>query len=203
MALGDLFTLDLSANLLGQTVHNIFRFASISGNPTALQLAQTFALNVVSSLASIASNDLTYTDIQVINEDTPSDFANYPISVPGGRGSNTINPFSAWGFTYVPNTPHSKAGGKRFAGVASSDVADGHPSALILAELSDVAVTLGSPIITVGGNFRPRILSERCVKDPVTHRCTSAPHLFYRVAVNNVVFDWQTSQNSRKFGSGI
>lgn len=203
MALGDLFTLDLSANLLGQTVHNIFRYASVSGNPTAAQLAAAFQLNIVTSLATIASSDLTYTDIEVINEDTPSDFANLSFSVDGSRSGNVINPFSAWGFTLVPNTPHSKAGGKRFAGVASTDVLDGHPTATLLSLLSDVALELAAPITTVGGNFRPRILSERCVKDPITHKCTSAPHVFYRIIVNNCVFDWQTSQNSRKFGVGV
>jgi len=193
------YLLKLSENILGQTCINIWHYISVTGSPVASDLGVQFVLSVLPSIAAIASSDTTYTDLEVKNIATGSDYYVSAFSVGGTRGGTTSNPFDAWGFMLNPGNINQKAGGKRFAGVAVTDLNDGNPVGSILAQLAACALDIGRPLVTPNGNFRPALKSVRCNKSGTPLRCNGTFQAPTYPQINSGTFDVSTTQSSRKW----
>lgn len=193
------YLLKLSGNILGQTCLNIWHYMSVTGSPVAGDLGVAFTTLVLPSIGAIMSNDTTLTDLEVVNIALGSDFYVSAFSASGVRGSQTSSPFNAWGFILNPGNINVKAGGKRFAGVAATDIFDGDPVGGVMAQLNTCALNIGRALVTPNGNFRPVLESIRCNKDPVTGKCNGTFQAPTYPQINSGTFDVQTTQSSRKW----
>lgn len=202
MPVGDHYRLTLSGNMLGQTIKNVFWYINQNTDSYASFLGTYFRDNTLLTIIAALSNTVTYTDIEVVNMDNTADFWSDAFSFSGLRSGETYDTFGAWGFLSFPTTSNYKAGGKRFPGVGETDAVNGIPTAAQLARLDNIAVVLGAVINLSGARFRPQFFSRKCVKDPVTHKCTNVfVESFGTIAT--YAWKWVTTQNTRKRGVGI
>lgn len=203
MAINDIYRLKLSGNFLGQTVNNIFHFENVVANLTAVDLNSGFMLNVLPYIRAVCSTNMTYTDIEIVNLSNGSDFYTNTFGENGTRvGGDDAPPFVAWAFSLNPNRIDRRAGAKRFAGIREGDIVSGVNTGAILGPLDDLAIALGNPIFVLAGRFTPVLKSIRCVKDPVTNKCTSAFIISYP-RISSANYDSVSTQSSRKFGYGV
>lgn len=193
------YLLKLSGNLLGQSVINIWHYTSVSGSPVASDLGGIFEVTVIPALMAIGSSDLTYTDLEVKNIASGTDYYVNSFSLKGTRNGVSSSPFNAWGFKLNPGNITVKAGGKRIGGVARDDMYDGDPVASMLSPLATAALWIGKALVTTAGNFRPVLESIRCNKDPVTHKCNGTYQAPTYPQINSGTFDVGTTQSSRKW----
>jgi len=186
----------------GQTIVNIFYYRNTAADGFAADLGATFRDSILPTIVLALSNAVTYTDIEVLNLDNVADYWSDAFSFSGTRPGEYFNSFAAYGFLSFPNTSNYKAGGKRFPGVPENDTTNGSPSSTQLTRLDNIATALGL-VLNIGGRvFRPQFFSKKCVKDPVTHKCTNVFTESYGT-IGTYAWKWITTQNSRKLGVGI
>lgn len=202
MAVGDYYRLTLSGNQYGQVIQNIFYYRNTNVDGTASDIGNYFKNGPLLTIIAALSNTVTYTNIAVINMTDAGDYWENAFSFQGLRIGEAYESFGAFGFLSFPDKMNFKAGGKRFAGVAEADVLNGIPLAGQLLRLDNIATALGAIIDVSGAKFRPSFFSRKCVKDPVTHKCTDVfTEAFGQIA--SYAWKWVTTQNSRKRNVGI
>ena len=202
MPVNDRYRLKLSGNMSGQTIVNIFYYRNTTNDGFAADIGGTFQNSFLPVIVQALSNAVTYTDIEVLNLDNSADYWSNAFSFSGTRIGEYFNSFVAYGFLSFPTTSNYKAGGKRFPGVSEADTTNGIPSGAQLIRLDNIATILGQ-VVNVGGKvFRPQFFSRKCVKDPVTHKCTDVFTESFGT-IGTYAWKWITTQNSRKLGVGI
>lgn len=203
MAIGDHFRLKLSGNYLGQTINNIFWFENSVANLSAEDVWDMFLAQILPRILLVVTTAMTYTDVEVVNVEDPGDFYTDGFSFDGSRSAaDNAPPFTAWSFQLNPNRVDRKAGAKRFAGLNEGDIVNGVNVGGLQSLLDDIALALGNAHNWAGGRLIPCVFSHRCVKDAITHRCTSTfVDSFSRIT--SAVYDGVSTQNSRKFGVGV
>lgn len=201
MALYDWFSVKLSGNLLGQTILNFFVYQDFSGSTTASDVGIPFRDTVIPFITPVVSDRVTFTDLEVRNLMSPVDYWVDTFSQPGERGINVDGTMNAWGFTKNLERPDRHSGGIRIAGVPNDAVADGYPTGFYAPRLNSLANVFSNYMVHGSGIARLGVISVRCVKGS-DNRCTGSFYAPEFVAVNNVTYDWYTTQNTRKFGRG-
>jgi len=198
MAIGDEYSVITRANLNGQTVINVYKYRNTGTDGTATQLATYFRDSMLENIKTICSNQLTFTEVSVINDDNETEFASLFFSKPGLRTGQCAPPFVAWGFQMYTNNIHRKPAAKRFGGVSEDDMNNGYPDDGFQDALDNVALMLSAIGVVSGAQFRPILLSRLCVKD-LGGKCAQPPSYTYeRNNITSAAFDYITSQNSRK-----
>lgn len=201
MALYDWFELKMSGNLLGQTILNFFNYRAQNGLATALTTGTAFRDTVIPFITPVVVDIYTITEIEVRNINTPTDYWIDTFSAPGQRAVSCDSTFPAWGFTKNLERPDRHSGGIRIAGVPNDAMVNGYPTGFYAPRLDSLANVFGNYMVNAGGISELGVISTRCVKDADNH-CTDTFYPPEFVAVNNVTFDWYTSQNTRKPGRG-
>lgn len=192
MALGDdVYQVLLRGTLLGVEWENVFYFKKTNALGVAIDLTSVFTNDLLPLIRQVASPDTTFAEVitRSINDET--DFFTSLPNLLGTAGGNTTSAFMAWGFRLLPNLLNIRAGGKRFCGVAGTDIDDGEDSGAIHPRLLVLAAKLGSSLVGGLSNYQPHIYSRVA---------TAIPDVYFERYVRIVAAEFRglTSQNTRK-----
>ena len=202
MAVGDPYSLKMSGNLLNQTLITQCHYMNATGIGGAEELGTTFISTVIPFITPVVVDEVTFTDIEVINLNDASDFYVETFSIKGERTGECMGPFDAWGFKKNVARPDRKPGGYRFGGVEVGAVVNGTANGFYAPRLASLANVLSNNMISGGAAFVLVVQSTRCIKG-TDGKCTGSFYPTDYVVVNNVTYDGFTTQNTRKFGVGV
>lgn len=194
MASGDIYILKDFQRHGGQETSNVWGYRQNGGDGGAAELVAAYIATVIPEIRTVQNVDVTHVQVEAQNVADDTDFATTPISpaIEGADSGNYFATFAAWGFKKPRDRTSIKNGSFRIAGVTSSLIVDGTPTAGSLAELSALAESLGTPLEDGGGN-------EWIFGYFAVPRGQTQP-VFVDVPVP--VFMRLTTQNSRKVGVG-
>lgn len=207
----------LRGTLNGQEIRNVFFYnanAPVGGSALddlGIEFEDLFfGLPDIGLRQECFSNQMTYTGLRVTDLFNPVLLYDTVFSSPyeGGTSAQPLPPFNCVGFKSTQVRADVRSGQKRFAGVIEDAVENGFINVAFDADLDDLAVKLGTPIITGDATWTP-IIVKRILETP------TPPALpFYRLPETNAegeaatALEWSTtrlitSQNTRKIGRGI
>jgi hypothetical protein len=191
MSFGDVFKLTLKGTLLGQQTNNVFHYRQTVGILGGSTMVDRFLAEVFPDIKSVLASQATFTAVEWINYNDPSDFGLTPITTGqnGARSGEVLPAFIAWGFNYNRSSRVTRNGSKRFAGVMEGDVINGLAVPAFLNVLEDVAGQLGQDL-QAGLTEMWRPVIARISTDGATVIQTND--------VQNVTYRRITTQNSRK-----
>ena len=194
MAQGDLYVVRDIQTHGGQQISDVYTYQQVNGEGGAEELAAAFIATVIAEIRTVQNVNVAHTLVEVVNLGDETDFALSPIvpSIVGADSGNYFATFAAWGFLKPRDRTSIRNGAFRIAGVTSTLIVDGAPTAGALAELNALAESLGTPLGDGGGN-------EWVFGYQATPRGQTQP-VFVEVALPQ--FKRLTTQNSRKVGVG-
>lgn len=194
MASGDIYILKDFQTHGGQQTSNIFGYRQNGGEGGAEELVAAYIATVIAEIRTVQNVNVAHVQVEAQNVADETDFATVPITpaIVGADSGNYFATFAAWGFKKPRDRTTIKNGSFRIAGVTSSLIVDGSPTAGALAELAALAESLGTPLEDGGGN--EWVFGYFAVPSGQTQP------VFVDVPVP--VFTRLTTQNSRKVGVG-
>jgi len=174
---------------------NVFHYCGVGLIDCAVNdLLTAFETEVAANLTSIASVDMSYTNITAEEIFGGVQFGSLPIANNGVVAGDCLPPFNSWDFTYLRGGARERNGYKRMAGVPESyqaqGIASGGAGAALTAAASHLAADLNAGLIL----FTPCVLRKH-----INHVVQTTPK-FYNVS--SVIYSKIGSQNSRKYGHG-
>jgi len=187
---GPVYELVLKGELLGQEVANVFHYGLSAGSGNADLVCSDFAGDMLPSIVAIASQDLTYTEVNARGVQIATDFDDNLISEAGLALFPTEPRFVAW--SYRANRPDglSRHGFKRFAGVADGWWEDGEIDPTYNSLLQAVATAWAGGLASAGATWVPLVQRRPNPPSP-----GSAPTYW---TFNTATFRGITTQNTRK-----
>lgn len=194
MADGDIYQLKDFQRHGGQEVSDVYTYRQIGGGGGAEELVAAYVAQALPEIITVQNNNLTHVQIEAQNIADVLDFFTLPLTPPvaGADTGNYFATFAAWGFKKPRNRTDIRNGSFRIAGVTSSLVADGSPTAGALAELNALAESLGTDLLGDGD-------------DKWQFGYMALPSgLMARIFIPTptLAFTRLTTQNSRKVGVG-
>ncbi len=186
-----LYKLVLEQTYLGSTIFNVFGYLnSLSLDDEQDLCAQAFDEDIMATLATLLSANLTFDSIRCINiTGALVDEVISPSQANGDVIGADLAPFVGVPFRYNRATKDTRNGSKRFSGMVEGNTAGETWLAAYVTSCNAFALLLAADITTVGGIFEPIILGAE----------TGTPGLFNYNTLSSVQFlDRVTSQVSRK-----
>lgn len=204
MATGDRYQLVLQQRYgptSGPLVDNVFAYEQTNGSGTAIELVNTFILNVLPKIADIQHFIMETRFVSAINLDDLSDFYQLADGTVGTiSAGDVLPPYASWTFRYVRATRAVKDGRKAVCGVPENFQSAGLPVGAITTALTACALSFGAPLpdAGTGSTWEPRIWRRPGTYNGVV---VPAPGQFF--PITGVVYSAVSTQSTRKFGRGI
>jgi len=191
--LSNAYKLTLNGLIDGNATSNVFHYLRSSTLGTAAALTSSFVTNVLPSIQDIVSDAVLFTTIDCVLLTDPDDSAEQNVNLPGNRGSDFFAPNAAWGFKLFPSVASVQTGSKRFPGVSEVDVALGAATGLQALRMAITASKLQLVLSQLLVLYTPAIYSKvEPLGIPIERVAT----------ISSAVYNWLTTQNTRKYGRG-
>jgi hypothetical protein len=194
MASGDYLQLVDWQSIQGVDCFNVYHYYQSAGSVGAQYLNAAFLTEVLPSVISVQSSDVTHHSLLATNYD---DFADYYFSAltsdnVGLEGTSSLPAFVGWTYRYIRAERGHHHGRKCIPGIATGDQVDGEAVSGLATALGNLGTVLGDDISFSGSTFSPRIMRAPNTIKPSYDNARN----FY--PVNGVVYVRISSQNSRK-----
>lgn len=200
-AIGDHYiaTLRGRSTINSQAIQNTFCYELESGVGGAAALGDILNTVIMPPLLDVLSNLVFFDDWYIINLETPTDFADVAINLPGNHAGDSMPSFVAWEFEYVRASRAVNNGRKAFGLISENDVANGGAVGGLVTPLNTLGNWLGSDLVDTGATMR---FGPRIWRRPGTYASgvVAAPGAFFEIV--NVLYRRVSSQNTRKTGRG-
>lgn len=192
MASGEHFELILKGECLGTPQYNVMHFLQTAGGAGASALGASFATAAEVAWKNMATAAATWSLIDTINLDDPSDFASLPITWVGGTAggtAGTMPPWVTWKFKKLRNSRAFRSGFIRISGIAEAELSGLDPIANAVTKANALATILSGTFSDGSGSTWDMVIR-------------SLPNLTYTTTrygeIAAVDFDGVSSQVSRK-----
>jgi hypothetical protein len=193
---GDVYQVKLFQDYLGVDVLNVFYYileTQGTGSNLATQLATQFDTDVITEMAEIQVDDLSYTQLEVVNLGDLTEFSATPgsgLATPdGNRVGDPLPAFFVASFRFQRAAVGQRYGYKRLSGIQEQDVVgnslDSGRQAAFNALAADFALTLDDGL---GNTWAPYV-----AKRPIVLGVNPAGYVS-----KGCVFDGWATQNTRK-----
>lgn len=120
------YQLQVKQTLFGQSIENVFFYASQDENGSAEDLRAAFLSSMAIPMRALQSGQVSWQEIDTYSLGDLSDFEKFPQVVAGTAGNgDTLPAHDAVSFTLNPATRIVRPGGKRIAGILEDVVQQG------------------------------------------------------------------------------
>jgi len=201
MAVGNKFVLTLKGLYVpaSQAINNVFAYRLQTGEASAANLAQAFAIAGETPLMNILNAQTIFDEISVVNLDQLDDFVTYPVDWQGATVDNAMPSFVSWVFQYN-RASRAVNNGRKMIGVPGEDaISSGIAQPSIATALAAAEEFLGDTltIVVPSASFVPCIWRRagNYGSPPV-----SEPDQFFDIT--GVSYKRVSTMNTRKQGRG-
>lgn len=205
-ALNDVFMVTDISQCLGQECINVYFYRqNVVGDNSADDVLDSFEGQVLPAVLALQTDDVLHTTLIAQNLYTPSERASRTISEVGANtGGNTMNNFTAYGFSLNQDNGAIRNGSKRIVGVQDDVSVDGViTDATYIDLIADLAGVLATTLdLGIIATFVPTIVKRILVSAGEYRLPANSGEAVLGSVVEAVWNPLLTSQTSRKVGVG-